>query len=301
MQILPDLTNLSDAIGQAILQGQAWLAGNALPLSGTLCLAALASEVLPRIFPIKDPRTRFLARQLGVSPDDITPIGDGVQLWLDARGRLNTNDAASSCPTGCPTLKASYVVRQKDRLLLLCVHGTDEAAIEPNRDHEGLLDATVPTIDHATGNVHAAKFAVEPEADAVLRANLIEATANTRFGYKGAVLPVILWKDPDGIAPDPEDERTLSGLKPVHLRLDEAGGITGSLPAPRGQLHNPKGYARLSRWLRRQPSRATPWSRLAIRGAVVALAGWIVLHDPAMPGHERAIEILSAGRVALGL
>lgn len=301
MQIPPDLSNFSETLDQALIEGQAWLAGNALPLAGAFCLAALASEIFPRLFPIKDPRSRFLARQLGIAPDDIIPIGDGVQLWLDASGKLKTGDAGSSCPTGCPTLKASYVARHENRLLLLCVHSTDEGALEPNSDHEGLLDATVPTIDHTSGNVHAAKYAVEPDTDAVLRANLIEAVANTRFGYKGAVLPVILWKDPEGIAPEPEDERTLSGLKPVHLRLDEAGTITGTIPAPRGQLQNPKGYARLSRWLRSQPSRATPWSRLAIRGAIVALCGWVIFHDPGMPGHDRAQDIVSAGRAVLGL
>lgn len=301
MKIPLDLSPYSLSLESAILQGQALVMENALPLAGALSLAALASEVLPRIYRLKDPRTKYLAAQLGVDPADIVPIGDGVQLWLDARSHLKTDDPASSCPVGCPTLRASYVVRQEDRLLLLCVHSTEDVIIQPNPDHEGLADAVMPTLDHSTGKVHAADYAVEPETDAILRANLIEAVANTRFGYRGAVSPVILWKDPQGLAPEPEDERSLSGERASQLAFDDAGRISGSLPKRRGQFQKTKGFRRLSRWLRTQPGRATPLSRLAIRSVVVGLGAWAILNDPSFPGHDAALRLLQIGREMTGL
>lgn len=296
-----DLSHYSAPLERIILDSQAWVMAHALPLAGALCLAALASEILPRIFRIKDSRTKYLAAQLGVEPGDVIPIGDGVQLWIDAKSRLRTADPASTCPIGSPTLRASYVVRRNGQLLLLCVHSTEDVILQANPDHPGLVDAVIPTLDHNTGNVHAADYAVEPESDAVLRANLIEAVANTRFGYRGAVSPVILWKDPAGLAPEPEDERTLSGEKATCLHFEKGGRITGALPVPRGKFQNARGFHRLSRWLRSQPGRATPLSRLAIRGAIVGLCGWAMVQDPGFPGHQAALRMLEAGRNILGL
>jgi len=246
---------------------------------------ALASEALPRLLPLRDRRTAFLGRAFDVSPADIVPIGDGIQLWADCAKLLPHKAAEDSMPLGAPTLKASYVMRRNGGLFVICVHNTEDAHIAPDPDDPDYRDGIIALFDHGSGQVHPGQIPLAVDEDCVRRTNLVESLAARRAGYEGAVVPVILWKDPEGLSPDPEDERTLSMLKPAHLRLED-GQVEGGLPPAAGAFTQEGRFEALSRWLLRQPSRTTPGSRLALRAGALALCLALIALRPEFAGHD---------------
>lgn len=276
-----------DSLAQVIADIPDLVTTHAPWITGSAALLALSSEIFPRLLPIRDRRTDFLARLFDVESQDVIPIGDGIQLWHDAAHKLRESDPESSVPMGAPTLKASYVIRRQGNLFLLCVHNTEEAHVIPDPDDPDYRDGVIALFDHMTGHVHPGQVPLTVDEDCIRRTNLVEAIANTRFGYQGPVTPLILWKDPQGLAPEPEDERSLSLLKPTHLELAE-GRLVGSLPEATGGFAKPKGFAALSSWLRRQPGRTTPRALLLLRAGLVAGCIGLIAASPQFAGHEQA-------------
>lgn len=281
----------------------AWAISHAPALALGATGLALASEILPRMMPVHDPRARHVAELMRVDPRDVAPIADGMQLWHDARARLPHDDPESTLPLGSPTLRASYAVLKEGQIFVVCVHDT-AGLVLVHDEEEDALDAVMGMIDHRTGYVHPGHIALGVDEDCARRANLIEAVANTRFGYRGAVMPLVLWRDEKGLAPERDDERTLSGVATQHLRIESSPSgedrIAGAVDIRRaGHFERSRGFNALGRWLRRQPSRATPPHRIALRAGVAGLCAAMILTLPDLAGHEGARRLLEAALALL--
>ena len=265
----------------------------AMPIAAVVSFAALLSEALPWLMPIKDRRIPFLAKILGMPKEKFAPIADGVQLWRDAKSRLPNADPARSLPLGSPTLKGSYVACRGKQLILICVHDTQDVVIVTHPDDPDYIDGVVMILDHYQGNAHPAQVPIEADRDCAQRASLIEAVANTRFGYKGSVIPVVIWKDDARLVPEEDDERTITGLRPRRLYLNGENIIgLSNLEGDKGEFRNPAGFRKLSTWLKQQPRRATPKSRIALRSLILAACLTAITTQDDIVGHDTFTQLI---------
>ena len=263
--ILQSITSFTDRFPSIFQNGETYIF---VGLAG-INILALATEPLLHLFPIKDKRIRILSRLFNVPTSSIAPIGDGLQLWREARSLLPQNSPQDTAPLSSPTFQTSFLINKFGQLYLVCIHSTTNQilyeAVEDNKQR----DAAMNMIDHKTGNAHRAIVSVDADLDCVQRTNALEAIANFHFGYKHKIVPILLWKDPEKLAPEPDGEITLSGLAPVHLNFQTA---TTSLPyEPDSEEQISLSTSKFLSWIKNQPVRSTPKINLILRILVTLL------------------------------
>lgn len=276
-------------LGTGLAAAQSSALAFAVPIAGLAAAGALASELLTWIAPLRDPRARFLARTLGVDDNCIIPIGDGIQLWRDAH-RAAADREGRLIPAGSPTLKGSYLAQIHGRLHLIAIHSQDGVDLQTHPDDDTEIEVVVPILDPGSGFAHLDVLYIDIEKDLISRCNLAEALVNTRFGYRGPITPVLLFRGA-GIGGE-TDQTTISGLSPIWRTFkDEA--LDRPLPSNGvGGFEDATGMQRLARFMRAQPRRSTPRRVLLRRAVILGLSAWIIVQIGAVPLDDGALAAL---------
>jgi hypothetical protein len=260
------LQNLAADLAQNTQGIQAALSYHALPILALGSALALLSELLARVHPLKDEREERLADLLGVETENVVSIGDGIQLWRDAERHLDEAIRGENIPYGSPSLEGSYVVLHDNALLLVAMHNTARLKVLPDPEDNSLADSVQGIFDHARGETTLGLVPYEVDMDCEHRAYLVEAIAHMRFGYTGRVAPVILLHDENGLAPLPDADRAIPGLKACRLTFDPHSPFNDiPLPQAAGHFSTPSEFRQLASWLRSQPARATPATKIKRR------------------------------------
>lgn len=265
-EIAQTFASHSEAAQQAIVQ-------YSVPILALGSAAALLSEILVRHCPYRDRREEMVADWLDVRPEHVVSIGDGIQLWRDCERHLDETTWGEYMPTGAPSLQGSFLAMKDGALYLLALHDTGRIAVLPDPEDPSLADTLQGIYDHATADVALGLVPLEIDIDCERRAYLVEAIANMTFGYHGRVVPIVLMHDVNQIAPGPDDDRASPGLRATRIEVDPTSPFNDiALPAGAGRFKEGSSLGGLAGWLRQQPSRAAPRSKIRRRAVAFAIS-----------------------------
>ena len=284
-----------DLVGHAALlaaEAAGLVSGNVLAIGAIGAGIFLAGEVLARTSPVRDPRKDYLARRLAIEPDQIVPIGDGFQLWRDARELRGEDrpDVVQAVPTGAPTLLGTYLALSPQGLILICVHRYVEGRFWEDGDEAGIGLAGAYMFEPVRGSLTPRLLEFSVDEDIRRKVALVEALARGRFGVelRGEIHPLVLYtgRHRDGSPGHPSPLRsgrpTEEGVEIAHVDFgdDKAFvGYTSRLAARRSTEDEERAFFdAFAPWVVRQPARVTPRRKILRRAAFGAafLAGWML-------------------------
>lgn len=284
----------------------------------------LASELLARARGPRNPDRDHIASRLGISPDALMPIGDGIQLWRDAtaiaskRSRLRApagqvepqglGPVSDTVPPGAPTLVLSGLALTPSGLFLVAIHDLDLRGLRISKEQPGVASAPVTTWDGFTGTFLKRRLDFSVDDDAARRAFLLERIAGARLGedLTGRIRPLVLtMRGPGSTLPADALREGLplaAGRTIPHVDIEDAAAIARATSdvrsgetAPAEAGGEQEIFTLLSEILASQNARMTPRRRV-VRRAVVAAACAVLW---AFQGTGITAEAVSSGLAAV--
>lgn len=221
----------------------------------------LLSEVLARQSARQpgpaSPEAARIASRLGIAPDALAPIGDGIQLWRDAsaavsgqsrrrglgrrafvaqdHGAQDLGSASDTVPPGAPTLVLSALALTPSGLCLVALHDLDLPGLRLSPDSPGVASAPVSAWDAFTGTFLKRRIDFSVDDDAARRAFLLERIAGARFGkdFAGRIRPLVLTMRRPGSALPTDALREglplAAGRTVPHVDIADAGAIARAI------------------------------------------------------------------------
>lgn len=248
--------------------------------------SALAGDLFLSRVPHLDSRIGYLARFLDVPAATIVPLPPATALWALYAQRNRQADPEAELPPGATTLGGSYLVLLPRGAALVCVHNLETAALAPDPDVPDLVVGVDGRPCVADSLIVPQGFPLMLEEDAVKRADLVDYLLKAQFRYAGAVHPLVLLKDKDGLAGPQEAEVTRSGLDVLRIDFEEPEGARAALAAiENGSVPD---AAEVKRWFQRWGGRTTSLRRRAWRLTLLALG----LSAGLAGGAEAVLELL---------
>ena len=289
-QSILDLSNI-------IIPTLKWVAPHSLIFFATLNGLVLAIEPLLFLFPAKDPRSKLIASLFKIDAEKIIPIVDGLQLWHDTHSYLHHDRPCDTMPLGSPTFRASYLLFAETKCLLVCVHSTEnlDTSPAPNAPHQH--DAIVTLMNEKTTLFHSATLNINADEDCVRRTNLIETYAHKSYKINLKPIPIVLWKDPLNLAPDPDYQTTLSGLAPLHMTFKSAR-VPNRKNDPDTIIQSDQ-LKKLKSWILYQPTRQTTNMQRWLRHFMVLIMLFIIAKNNFFTGHSEIQYLITILKTAI--
>lgn len=239
-----------------------------LVATGALALW-LASTLALSLVKHKDQRIDFLADFLDIDPEKIIPLPPSTALWNDYYRTNRDATADSHFPPGAPTLQGGYLVHAKGGMTLVVIHNFDTAEIYRDPEEPELLDYIQPSIG-IHGRIDLQRIPVDIDEDASRRANIVEFLLKAKFGYPGKVRAIILLRDHNKIAPEPDVIFTPTGETIRRLTFEDKDTVRSELVFEDHPVES-RNFDKIKNWFLSYPGRQTSKLRMATRSGLLAI------------------------------
>jgi hypothetical protein len=239
-----------------------------LVAAGALALW-LATTLALTLVKHKDQRIGFLADFLGVDPEEIIPLPPSTALWNDYYRTNRDATADSHFPPGGPSLQGAYLIHAEGGMTLVAIHNLETINLYRDPEEPELLDYIEPSIG-THGRIDLQRIPVDIDEDAARRANIVEFLLKAKFGYPGKVRVIILLRDKNNIAPEPDVILTRSGETIHRLTFENKDAAHDALVFEDTPV-KARNLDQIRNWFLSYPGRQTSKLRLATRSGLLAI------------------------------